>query len=173
MRMSTQTIGPFSLILIALFLLECPELRAKEYLYVDKDQVSQLRKTIQIKGLHHAEAFQTIKWRVDQQDLSIYEEEVNRYNRSYYAQEAAFLSLVSPRRSERKHYAQLAYNGIRDIYESPVQERSSTYGIWAFPGYDATGPGIALHLEPIILDKKATALCGREDDRSLGFLAHL
>ena len=46
-------------------------------------------------------------------------------------QEAAFLSLIAPDRNDRRHYAQVAYEVIWDIYENPEQERlpHSGYGL--------------------------------------------
>jgi hypothetical protein len=92
-------------------------------LYLNADRLAAIQNARQKSGSHHAEAFAAMKWRVDQGDLTVYGDNVNRYNRSYLAQEAAFLSLLTIDTSEKAEYAQLAYATIRDIYEDPDQER--------------------------------------------------
>lgn len=87
------------------------------------NELSQLQNAIKKEGTTHQLAFREMKQRVDAHDLSIYIEEVNRYNRSYFVQEAAALSLLLTAEKEKAYYAQVAFEGIKDIYENPAQER--------------------------------------------------
>lgn len=101
-------------------------------LFFEVDQLPRLRKAVLRPGTTQAEAYEALKDRVDQQDPAAYGASgVNRYNRSFFAQEAALLSLLAPTMRERRHYARLAYQGIRAIYETPEQERlpHTRYGL--------------------------------------------
>ena len=51
--------------------------------------------------------------------MSVYKEDVNRYNRSYLAQELTFASLVEESEKDKEHYAKKAFHAIREFYESP------------------------------------------------------
>jgi len=98
-------------------------LALEKKIFVDQVAVSKIQEQLQTNGSHHQRAFKAMKWRVDQDDLSVYREDVNRYNRSYLAQELAAASLLSESKAEQKKYADLAFEAIRDIYENPAQER--------------------------------------------------
>jgi len=85
--------------------------------------VEAIQEAIQQTGTHHHAAFEALEWRVMQQDLSVYGSGINRYNRSYLAQEVAFLSLMSQQPKVQKQFAQMAFEAIKGIYETPEQER--------------------------------------------------
>lgn len=93
------------------------------YLFLSKYKLKEIRKAVEQSGSHHQLAFQALKERVDQNNLSVYGSGVNTYNRSYLAREAAFISLISNKPKVKKHYADLAFDTIKSIYENPEQER--------------------------------------------------
>ncbi len=90
----------------------------------DEAKLQAIQQAILKKGTTHHEAFAQLKNRVDGKDLTVYQEgNVNRYARSYYVQEAATVSLLSADEKAKHHYAQIAFDGIKDIYENTAQER--------------------------------------------------
>jgi hypothetical protein len=113
------------LVFLCIFLLVCPsKVQAQGgRLFTTTDLLPKIQEQILVAGSHHHRAFQALKWRVDQNDLSVYGEDVNRYNRSYLAQELAFVSLFDQSEKEKKHYAKEAYNAIKSFYEHPEQQR--------------------------------------------------
>lgn len=110
------------LIVLLCFGLLTPAAHAQK-LYINDADLKLIKDQIKVKGSHHNQAYQALKWRIEQQDLTVYKEDVNRYNRSYLAQELAFASLLSKKEIERKEYAALALETIKDIYNNSAQER--------------------------------------------------
>ena len=92
-------------------------------LYVSGVDLKAIKKEIRKEGTHHYAAYQKLKSRVDQHDLTVYGSGIDRYNRSYYAQEAAFLSLLENDEQQQKEYADLAFEIIQEIYQDKNQER--------------------------------------------------
>jgi len=92
-------------------------------LFVNGSHLTKVRESVAVPGSHHAEALQNIRSRVHAEDLHAYGNGVNRYNRSYLAQEAAFLGLLATAPDSQRYYAQKAFETIQDIYNSPEQER--------------------------------------------------
>jgi len=79
----------------------------------DEAKLQAIQQAILKKGTTHHEAFAQLKNRVDGKDLTVYQEgNVNRYARSYYVQEAATVSLLSANEEAKRHYAQIAFEGI-------------------------------------------------------------
>jgi len=103
--------------------LSIPLKSAPQKLFVDESLINAIQKEMKILDSHHHKAFQALKWRVKQGDLKVYKEDVNRYNRSYLAQELALACVLSEPENERQKYADLAFKAIKDIYESSAQER--------------------------------------------------
>lgn len=97
--------------------------QSQPILYLEKHQLKELKKSVQIKDSHHGQAMQSLTHRVNANKLTLYSNNANRYPRSYLAQEAAFLSLMSEKRKDSERYAAKALETIRAIYENPEQER--------------------------------------------------
>ena len=121
-RKEKMLMRKFFLILLISFGLLRPAAHAQK-LHIDDAELTAIQQQIEITGSHHDQAFKALKWRIDQQDLSVYKEDVNRYNRSYLAQELAFASLIAEQETEKKKYARRALEVIKDIYNNPAQER--------------------------------------------------
>jgi len=97
--------------------------QSQPYLYVSEPDLEKIKAAIAVDNSHHYLAYQSLKDRVDAGSLEVYLGEPNHYNRSYLAQEAALVSLMSCNIEQQKKYAQLAYKTIKDIYENTEQER--------------------------------------------------
>ncbi len=111
----------FTLIILTTYL--NAGVQAQPFLYIEKNKLNDIRKAIQNSESHHSQAYHSLLKRVNDGNLSSYGENINRYQRSYLAQEAAFLSLLNDQRSEKEKYAGKAFETIREIYENPEQER--------------------------------------------------
>ncbi|MFW6061201.1 MAG: hypothetical protein ACOC93_00180 [Planctomycetota bacterium] len=92
-------------------------------LFVTEQKLAKIRQATQQDGSHHQMAYQAMKQRVDQEDPTAYESNPNKYARSYMAREAALMSLLAGSEQERKKYADLAFETIKDIYEEKAQQR--------------------------------------------------
>jgi hypothetical protein len=105
--------------------------QSQPQLYLSNYKLEKIKAAVEIDHSHHALAYQSLKERVDAGSLDVYLGDPNRYNRSYLAQEAAFVSLISDSREQQKKYAQLALNTIKNIYEDADQERlpQNGYGL--------------------------------------------
>ena len=112
-------------ILIGMLGMNIASAQQKTRLFIpDEAKLQAIQQAILKEGTTHHEAFTQLKNRVDGKDLSVYlEENVNRYSRSYYAQEAAAVSLLLVDEEDKKRYAQIAFKAIKDIYDNPAQER--------------------------------------------------
>jgi hypothetical protein len=82
------------LLIILLFLMFLAATTQAQKIFIDDVALKSIQNQVEIKWSHHFSAYQALKWRIDQNDLSVYREDVNRYNRSYLAQELAFVSLL-------------------------------------------------------------------------------
>ena len=110
------------ILILAFFSLMLTDTRAQK-IYINDSVLKSIQKEIGIKESHHSQAYQALKWRVNQDDLTVYREDVNRYNRSYLSQEFAFASLIERSEKEKKHYAKKAFDAIKSFYENPDQQR--------------------------------------------------
>jgi hypothetical protein len=111
------------LLIILLFLMFLAATTQAQKIFIDDVALKSIQNQVEIKGSHHFSAYQALKWRIDQNDLSVYREDVNRYNRSYLAQELAFASLLEQSEQDKRFYANKAFHVIREFYENPEQQR--------------------------------------------------
>jgi hypothetical protein len=108
----------------AVVLLGCrPETIRDDRLFIRADALTAIKEQMRQPSTHHHQAFEALKWRVDQGDLSVYGSGINRYNRSFYAQELAFVCLMAEEEDQRQDYARRAFEAVQDIYRAPEQER--------------------------------------------------
>ncbi|MCC5841199.1 MAG: PKD domain-containing protein [Opitutales bacterium] len=93
-------------------------------LWVDADRVVELRQLVTQSGSHHQRVFAQTMAYVDSQHVDIITVP-NRlgsnwnYDRSYLAQQAALVALLSNTQANRTYYAGIAYDALRAMYDDP------------------------------------------------------
>ncbi len=99
-------------------------------LLLSDDRIDELRKLVREDGTHHAQVYEQMKWRVDEADLEeAHHDHIFPYKRSYRAREAAMLSLLAEDEAERKRYADIAFDTLKDSFTDPdTQDRTMTTG---------------------------------------------
>lgn len=93
-------------------------------LWADAERVETLRTAVTVPDTHHARAFaETVAW-IDANATNIIEVPSRlgsswNIDRSYLASQAALIALLSPDPADRPHYAQIAYEALRAMYDDP------------------------------------------------------
>jgi len=86
-------------------------------LLLDDQKVAAIREAIARPGSHHREAYQAMKARVAQGTAG-YDDHIEAYKYGYLMREAAMLSLLATDAAEKKRYADIAYKGFLEMYET-------------------------------------------------------
>lgn len=93
--------------------------RSHPRLFVDQPRLERLRAAIERPGTHHYEAFRAMKERVERADWRVYDSDPDdgnwNYARSHLAREASLAYLLT----EKRRYAQIAYDALRAIHQNP------------------------------------------------------
>lgn len=89
-------------------------------LLVSLERLEELREWVRQEGSHHALVYRQMKWRVEEASLEeAYLDTVFAYKRSYRAREAAMLSLLATDETERRRYADIAFDTLLESYTDP------------------------------------------------------
>lgn len=93
-------------------------------LWVSEERVDELRQLVIQPGTHHQRAFVAMKDYIDSNQYDVIKvpsRQGTTWNpeRSYLAQQAALASLLSTAAQDRDHYANVAYDAVRAIYDDP------------------------------------------------------
>lgn len=93
--------------------------RTHPRLFVDRPRLERLRAAIERPGTHHYEAFRALKDRVDQADWRVYDNDPDDGNWNYYRSQLAREASLAYLLTEKRRYAQIAFDALRAIHKDP------------------------------------------------------
>ena len=120
--------------LLFLFILVAVSLRAEEHprLFLTLGKVAEIKKAIEAKDSHHAEAFGALKSWVDTKWRQPHDPKSKNWNydRAYMARGAALVHVITG----EKKYSELAFQVLKDVHDKPdpdkrLPDQLRTYGL--------------------------------------------
>ena len=104
--------------------------RAADHPRIYVDRVPAIRAALADPSSHHGLVIADMKKAVANPDASAaYEEHIEAYTLSYRAREAAFLCLIAENPAEKKKYAEIAYDLVKNDYNGAERKAYDGYGL--------------------------------------------